>query len=521
MTTARTKACQWTCTRARYLKAQMVERRVARKNMMKQMVYARIATRAAGQVKKEEGDGVVATSKYCTKAIEDEEVNEDEDEEEDNGVGTEAQGDGDDLDAFEALFRPLSSSPTLRFVANRRSRSPFPPSLSLLSPISTPGPSTPDPLVPEPRLEVEPGYGNARALPSSTTSCASSRFSTSSTPATPTTLQGLTFPFPGIETADDAEAAPVTSRLHLRPNPRPRIRFRTLSASITARSPLSLSFPLSLSLPLSTRRVYNSGAEMNRYMDEQGKLGEDGVMQHGRAGRDVTEAAAPGGEEDRVRIGSGEDPFGTHGRAYYAPHARAALGFGDAYDMSAWTWACDYPPYRRQKKHEVRHHVRTGSATIPAFAVAGANIGILVGGTGSGSGSGSGSVYSTPIYAASAPQLSCANFQDKEVEYLRAMAKAARARARARVERQPVPVRLGTLDPRGQDQQHTPGRRSGIRPLLLPQKLGLPGSGVPVPPREIDKANSTLLSGARGHRVTGWERDLERGVSGEGDGTEA
>jgi hypothetical protein len=258
---------------------------------------------------------------------------------------------------------------------------------------------------------------------------------------------------------------------------------------------------------------------MNRYMEEQGKQGEDGAKQHGRAGRDVAEAATAGEEEDRERIGDGEDPFGTHGRAYYAPRARASLGFGDAYDLSAWAWACNYPPYRRQKKkHEEKRHVRTGSATIPAFAVAGANITILVGGTGSESGSGS--VYSTPIHAASAPQLSCANCPDKEVEYLRAMAKAARARVRVERPPVPVPVRPGQST-RGQHQQQAPGYRSGIRPLLLPQKLGLPGSGVPVPPREIDKANNTLLSGGRGRRATGWERDLERGVSGDGDGAEA
>jgi hypothetical protein len=42
----------------------MTERRVARKNtMMKLVVYARMAGRAVGQVKKkEEGDGVGATS---------------------------------------------------------------------------------------------------------------------------------------------------------------------------------------------------------------------------------------------------------------------------------------------------------------------------------------------------------------------------------------------------------------------------------------------------------------------------
>ena len=463
---------------------------------MKQMEYARIAALAVGQVKKE-GDEVVGTGNYSTKVIEDDE----EDEEEENGVGTEVQCDADDLDAFEALFRPLSSSPTLRFVASRRSRSPFPPSLSLLSPVSTPERLTPDLLVSEPRLEVELGHANAHALPSPTISC-----DTGSAPATPTTSQDLTFPFPSIRTADDAETAPVTPRLHLRPNPRPRIRFRTLSASITARSPLSLSFPLSLSLPYSTRRVSSSGTEMNRYMEEQAKQGEDGAKQLDHAGRDVAEAATAGEEENREHIGDGEDPFGTHGQAYYTPHARAAFGFGDAYDMSAWAWACDYPPYRKQRKHQESRHVRTDSATTPAVAV-GANIGVPVGGTRSGS------VYSTPIYAASAPQLSCTNCPDKEVEYLRAMAKA--ARARARVERPPLPesLRPRTRELPGQRQQHAPGYRGGIRPLLLPQKLGLPGSGVPVPPREIDKADNTLLSGGDGYRATGWERDLERGVA--------
>ena len=115
----------------RDLKAQMTERSVARKNVMKQMVYARMATRAVGQVKKEESDGVVATSKYCAKAIEDdeeddEEADEEEDKGEENGLGTDAQGDGDNLlDVFEALFKPLSSSPTLRFVTSCRSHSRF------------------------------------------------------------------------------------------------------------------------------------------------------------------------------------------------------------------------------------------------------------------------------------------------------------------------------------------------------------------------------------------------------------
>lgn len=94
----------------------MTERRVARKNVTKQMVYAGMAARAVGQVKeKEEGDGVVATSKYCIKVIEDDEDGEDENEDEDeeeNGLETEAQGNGDDLDAFKALSKSLSSSPT-------------------------------------------------------------------------------------------------------------------------------------------------------------------------------------------------------------------------------------------------------------------------------------------------------------------------------------------------------------------------------------------------------------------------
>ncbi len=494
--------------------------------MMKRMVYARMAARAVGQVKTKEGDGVVATNKYCAKAIEadedDEEANEDEEDQEGSRMETGTQGDSNDLDAYEALFKPLSSSPTLRFVASRRSRSPLPPSLSLLSPVSTPGPLTPGLLVPEPQLEVEPRYALAHALPSPTISCASSgsgSCDTISAPATPATSQGLTFPFAGIRTAGDAEAAPVTPRLHLRPNPRPRIRFRTLSASITARSPLSLSFPLSLSLPLSTRRMYSPSAEMNQYMEEQAKQDGDGVTQHGRT-RDVDGEATAGEEQYRQHIGNGEDPFGTHGRAYYAPHARGALGFGDAYDLSAWAWACDYSPYRQQKKHEEKRHVRTGSATTPASPVAGANIGgrkTLMGGIGSGPGS----VYSTPIHAASAPQLSYVKCPNEEIEYLRAMAKM--AKVRGRVERPPPPVRPGPStmrDPRNQH-QHVPGYRSGIRPLLLPQKLGLPGSGVPVPPREMDKTNNVVLSGGRGRRATGWERDLERGARGEGDGVEA
>ncbi len=104
---------------------------------MKQMVYARMAVHGVGSVKKDEGNGVVATSKYCAKAIEDDDDDDDddevdeEDEEEENRVGTEAQSNGDDVDVFEALFKPLSSSPTLRFVPSYCPYSPFPPSPSL------------------------------------------------------------------------------------------------------------------------------------------------------------------------------------------------------------------------------------------------------------------------------------------------------------------------------------------------------------------------------------------------------
>ena len=76
-----------------------------------------------------QGNGVVATSKYCAKAIEDDEdddeVNEDEDEEdedEENRVGTEAQSNGDGLDVFEALFKPLSSSQAAAAARHSRHR---------------------------------------------------------------------------------------------------------------------------------------------------------------------------------------------------------------------------------------------------------------------------------------------------------------------------------------------------------------------------------------------------------------
>ena len=467
--------------------------------MMERSVYARMAARMVGQVKKEEGHGIAATGKYCAKEIEDDDDDDEANEEEEDRVGTAAQGNDDDLDAFEALFKPLSSSPTLRFFASQRSRSPFAPSLSLLSPASTPGLSTPDLLVPDPWLELEPGY--AHVLPSPMISCASIGSDTSSAPATPTASQGSSFPFPGIYTADEIEVAPVKPRLHLRPNPRPRTQFRTLSASITARSPLSLSFPLSLSLPLSTRRASSPGTAVSRYMEEHGRQDEDRGVKRGRAG---ARAAVTGGVEDGDGVVDGEDPFGTHGRAYYTPRARAALGFGDAYDLSAWEWACDYSPCRKAKKQEEKLH---GQAEQQQWGVhPGPAATAVTGGTGPGSWS----VYHTPIHAASDPQLSCAIRPDKDIEYLRAMAKAT---ARGRVVRLPAPVPSGTSARNPRDHQHASGYRNGIRPLLLPQKLGLPGSGMPVRTR----ANDTHLSAGRDRGPTGWERDLECGVSGEGD----
>jgi hypothetical protein len=259
---------------------------------------------------------------------------------------------------------------------------------------------------------------------------------------------------------------------------------------------------------------------------KQSRQDEDRVVKRGRAGAG---AAVTGEAEDGDRVVDGEDPFGTNGRAYYTPRARKALGFGNAYDLSAWEWACDHSPCRKAKKvQEEKRHIQVeqkqwgvhsgptamaaSGTTTPAFAFVDASIGkgnTLVGGTGPGSWS----VYRTPIHAASDPQLSSARRPDEDLEYLRAMAKGT---ARGRIVRPHAPVHPGpsTRDPR--DHQHTSGYRSGIRPLLLPQKLGLPGSSIPVRTR----ANHTHLSGERGW-PTGWERDLECGVSSEGDGARA
>jgi hypothetical protein len=75
--------CQWACTRARDLKVQLTDWDVIRKNIVtKRMVYVCMAARAVGQVKTEEGHGVVATSKYCAKSIEDDGDDDEANEEE-------------------------------------------------------------------------------------------------------------------------------------------------------------------------------------------------------------------------------------------------------------------------------------------------------------------------------------------------------------------------------------------------------------------------------------------------------
>jgi hypothetical protein len=213
-----------------------------------------------------------------------------------------------------------------------------------------------------------------------------------------------------------------------------------------------------------------------------------------------------GGRENDGKDGDeDEDPFGTYGRAYYAPGARAALGLGNAYDLSAWTWARDCTPYRgggakRQKRHVRAERQQDPGATKVAAAEPGPR---------------PGRVYRSPIHAASAPQLSYAQRPDRELEYLRALAKAT---ATARVARPPgpEPARTNARD------QAPPAHRSGIRPLLLPQKLGLTGGGGGVLGCEMDKTkiDAMVVSGARGRKATGWELDLERGVFC-GDGAEA
>jgi hypothetical protein len=286
------------------------------------------------------------------------------------------------------------------------------------------------------------------------------------TPITPTTstpsIPPGSFHFPRIKAAGvvattESPARPSTLRganPQLRRDLYARGRFRTLSASITARSPLSLSFPLSFSLPLTVRRASSPG-----------------MM---------------GGDSEAVVYGEGEDPFGTHGSGYYA-----ALGLGDAYDLSAWAWACDCSPHRRAKKR-VRA-ATTGSASVP--------------------------VYRAPVHAASAPQLTYAQHTDMGLEYSRMLANASTGIAGRRVVRMPVPTRTNA---REGDFAAVP--RKGMRPLLLPQKLGLLTIGATSgrdrkTENEAERADA-WASVRRESRVSGWDVDLERGVwrGGEGRG---
>ncbi|KAH9039712.1 hypothetical protein EDB84DRAFT_1051885 [Lactarius hengduanensis] len=405
---ARTKV--WACLRARKLKAQMRERRIAKKQAM----YARIAARVTAVA--------VGKGKEGTKG-EDEEDEEEEVQEEDGH--------------FDA---------------------PLPCRLPLPLPHPHWGVSSTFGL----ELQLELGYD----FPSPTDSCASSSGSTTTAPRTPVTpMTPTTTPliprssihFPGTREcmATEPPTRPATLRAdHVRRDPRARGRFRTLSASITARSPLSLSFPISFSLPLAARRASSPNVTLQRY------------MMGGAADR-----------EDR----EGEDPFGTHGSGYYAPGEWAALGHGDAYDLSAWAWACDRSPHRRAKK-------RMRAATV-----------------------GSASVYRAPVHAASAPQLTYAQHTDGQLEHSRGLANASAGVAGekiSRVVRMPMPANTST------NENETAARsRRGMRPLLLPQKLGLltigaaSGSGRK-PECEAERADSSKWE----IKASGWDVDLERGV---------
>ncbi|KAH9002965.1 hypothetical protein EDB86DRAFT_3073457 [Lactarius hatsudake] len=227
---ARTKV--WACLRARKLKAQMRERRKAKKQAM----YARIAARVTAVA--------VGKGKEGTKG-EDEEEDEEEEVREEDGH-------------FDV---PLPSSAPLRGY------------LSLAVAITTPslGP---------------------------TDSCTSSSGSTTTAPRTPR-MYGHRIPkeacYACVRTTSAGTHAPADDSARS-------------PASITARSPLSLSFPISFSLPLAARRASSPNVTLQRY---------------------TMGGAADG--EDR----EGEDPFGTHGSGYYAPGEWAALGHGDAYDLSA------------------------------------------------------------------------------------------------------------------------------------------------------------------------------------------
>ena len=425
---ARTKV--WACRRARNLKAQIKERRIAKKQAM----YARIAVCVAA----------VAAGKGKGGAKGEEEEEEDEE---------------------EVLEAPISSPEPC--MGTRRS----PPPLQLPHwDLTTPALGL--------ELQLELGYD----FPSPTDSYASSGSTitgprtpvtpttptTPMTPITPTTTPSIppgSFHFPRTKpgVATEYPARPSTLRgNHLRREPCARGRFRTLSASITARSPLSLSFPLSFSLPLAVRRASTPSVPLQRCM-MSGEADREGVYGEGW---------------------EGEDPFGTHGSGYYAPGAWAALGLGDAYDLSAWAWACDCSPHRRVKK-------RVRAATT-----------------------GSAPVYRSPVHAASAPQLTYAQHTDVELEYSRMLANASAGVAGARtsrVVRTPVPTSTNA-----RESDVTAGTRKGMRPLLLPQKLGLLTIGA------ADGRDRKLENGAERadscysvrheRRVNGWDVDLERGV---------
>ncbi|KAI9461637.1 hypothetical protein BJY52DRAFT_189799 [Lactarius psammicola] len=419
---ARTKA--WACLRTRKLKARMRERRIAKKQAM----YARIAAGAAAMT--------VGKGKEGAKG-------EDEDEEDEEEV---QEGD----EPFEA---PSSSSEP--GVGTCRSPSPLPP-LPWRASTSALGLE----------LQLELGY----AFPSPTDSSASSGSNTTEprTPVTPMTPMTTpltpigSFHFPGSRerVATESPASPATLRAR-----RARGRFRTLSASITARSPLSLSFPLSFSLPLTARRASSPNVTMQRCMTD-GEADREGVDGEGAARRE------------------GEDPFGTHGSGYYAPGARAALGLGDAYDLSAWAWARDCSPRRRAKK-------RMRAATT-----------------------GSVSVYRAPGYAASAPQLTYAQHTDGELEYSRMLANASAGTAGGKTTR--VVPTLVPANTSTHESEPAAGPRRGMRPLLLPQKLGLLAisatSGSDRKPEyEAERADS-CSPGRCESKVSGWDVDLERGV---------
>jgi hypothetical protein len=117
-----------------------------------------------------------------------------------------------------------------------------------------------------------------------------------------------------------------------------------------------------------------------------------------------------GNNGDEEFEGGGKDPFSTYSRAYYAPSARVALGLGDMYDLSVWTWVhdCSAPYYsvKKQKHHGQAglqccgFHADPATGKVPS----------------AGSSPGPGVVYSAPIYAMSALQLLCTQLADSEMK---------------------------------------------------------------------------------------------------------